>query len=110
MMTYFREESVKMIKYLANWHLLGADELGDVAGCIRGKAFFEGVDAVIFGSLLGQTLNTVEIIAFEMMLGGVFDHVPLDGVLSVVFFHILFIGAGKEIYYFVAVGHKHGGG
>ena len=89
---------------------VSAEKFGDAAGGFRGKTFFEIVDAVVFRIRIGETVDAVEIVAFEVVLGGVFDHVPLDEALGVVFFHIFFVAAGKQINCFVAIEDKHGGG
>ena len=80
-----------------------------MAGLVVGKAFFEVVDAVIFGVGVGEAADTVEVVALETMLSGVFNHVPLDEILGVVFFHVFFIATREKIDNFVAVEEKHGG-
>lgn len=80
-----------------------------MAGLVVGKAFFEVVDAVIFGVGVGEAADSVEVVALETVFGGVFDHVPLDEVLGVVFFHVFFIATREKIDNFVAVEEKHGG-
>lgn len=84
---------------------MGAEEFDDAAA----KAFFEFIDTVIFGGGVGEALNAVEIVATKMVVGGVFNHVPLDGVLGVII-HVFFVGAREEIDNFVAIEHKHGSG
>ena len=92
-----------------NWEFIVADELDDFAGCFGSEAFFEVVDAVIFAGFVGKALDAVEVISFVFMLDGVFNHMPLDQVLGVVFFHVLLVAAGEQIDNFVAIEDKHGG-
>ena len=83
---------------------MGAEEFNNAAA----EAFFEFIDTVIFGGGVGEALDAVEVVATKMMVGGVFNHVPLDGVLGVII-HVFFIRAREEIDNFVAIEHKHGG-
>ena len=53
-------------------------------------------------------MNAVKIIAFKIVFCGIFDNIPLDGILGVII-HIFFIGSGEKINDFVAIEHKHGG-
>ena len=57
---------------------MSADEFDDTTSFIRGEAFFEVVDAVIFAVFIWEALDAVEIVAFEFMFDGIFDHMPLD--------------------------------
>ena len=103
-----REEAVEMVERLIDWELVSADEFDDAASFVAGEAFFEIVDAVIFFRFIREALDTVEVIGFVFIFRGVFDHVPLDEVLGVVVFHVLFVAAGIEVDDFVAVEHEHG--
>lgn len=73
---------------------------------LTAKAFFKFINTV-FGAFIRETVDAVKIITFEMFFGGVFYHVPLELVLGVVVFHVLFIAAREKIDHFGAVEHKH---
>ena len=75
---------------------------------MAGKAFFEFVNAVVF-VISRKTMNAIKIVAFVVVVCGVFNNVPLEFVLSVVIFHVLLVAAGEQINYFVAVEDEHGG-
>lgn len=57
---------------------VGANKLSYTAGFFGGKTFFEVVDAVVFGTWIGKTVDAVEIVTLETLIGCEFDHVPLD--------------------------------
>ena len=57
---------------------MSTDKFGDVALVIRGEAFFKGVNAVALFGFVREGLETIEIVAFKLVLSGVFDHVPLN--------------------------------
>ena len=42
------------------------------------KTFFEAVDAVVRAGWIGEATDAVKIIALKVVVGGVFNHVPLD--------------------------------
>ena len=96
-----------MVERLIDWELVSADEFDDAAGVVTGEAFFKIVDAVIFFRFIREALDAVEVVGFKFVLRGVFDHVPLDEVLGVVVFHVLFVAAGIEVDDLVSVEHKH---
>lgn len=75
----------------------------------RSETFFKIVDAVIFGIDVRKTVDAVKIVFLKAVLGSVFNHVPLNGVLGIVVFHVFFVAAAKEVDDFVAVEDKHGG-
>ena len=100
---------MEFVEWPIDGQFVRAEKFGDAAGGFRGKTFFEIVDAVVFGIWIGEAVDAVEIVTFEVVLGGIFDHVPLDEVLGVVFFHIFFLAAGEQIDNFVAVEDEHGG-
>lgn len=110
-MEKLRKEALKRGKgtvEVVNWgegEFKRADEFDDVTT----ETFFEFVDAIVGMCGIGETLDAIKVIAFEIVLGGVFDHLPLDGVLGVVG-HVLLVGAGEEIDDFVAIKEEHGGG
>lgn len=87
---------------MVHWEFVSADHLYHLAT----EAFFEFINTVVL-ALFGEAVDAIEVVAFEAFLGGVFDHVPLEFVLSVVVFHILLVATGEEIDDFVAVEHKH---
>ena len=101
---------MEIVEVMINRESVGADELDDAAGCFGSEAFFEIVDAVIFGRLIWEALDAVEVVGFEFMLEGVFNHVPLDEILGVVVLHVLLITTGEKINDLVAVGDEHGRG
>ena len=100
---------MKAVKRLADGKFICADELDNVAGVTRGETFFEFIDAVKV-AVFGQTRDAIEVVTFEVVLGGVFNHVPLDGVLGVIIFHVLFVATTEEVDDLGAVEHEHGGG
>ena len=104
------EETVEGVEGVVDWGFVGAEELGDVAGGLGSEAFLEIVDTVVWAGLVGEALDTVEVITLEAVFSGVFDHVPLNEVLGVVFFHVLLVATRKEVNDFGAVGHEHSGG
>ena len=97
-----------MVERFIDGEVERADEFDNVPVGAGGEAFFKFVDAVEV-AVFGETGDAVEVVSLEFVLRGVLDHVPLDEILGVVFFHVLFIAAGKEVDDFVAVGHEHGG-
>lgn len=99
---------MEIVKRLVDGEFEGAEEFDDAA-IVGAEAFFEIIDAVVGIGFVGKSVNTIKIINFVFMFSGVFNHVPLDGVLSVEFFHVFLIAAGKKIDCFVAVEHEHGG-
>ena len=99
-----------MVERLIDWELVSADEFDDAAGVVTGEAFFKIVDAVIFFRFIREALDTVDVIGCKFVLRGVFDHVPLNEILGVVVFHVLFVAAGIEVDDLVAVEHKHSHG
>ena len=101
---------VDLVEGLVDWKFVGADELDDSAGVVRCEAFFEIVDAVFFARLIWEALDAVEVVGSVFVLRGVFDHVPLDEVLGIVIFHVLFVAARIEVDDFVAVEHEHSHG
>lgn len=97
-----------MVEEVICCQFVGADEFDDFA-MLSIEAFFEFIDTVEF-AVLRQAGDAVEIVAFEFVGCGVFDDIPLDGVLGVVFFHVLLVAAGEKIDYLVAVEHEHSSG
>ena len=79
-----------------NRSLESADKFEDVAVLGGIEAFLELVDAVKL-AVFWQVVDAVEVVALKPVRCGVFDDVPLDEVLGVVVFHILLIGAAKEV-------------
>ena len=73
---------------------------------LAAEAFFEFIDTV-WVVVVWEAVDAVEVVAFEVFLGSVFYHVPLEFVLGVVVLHILLIAAGEQINHLVAVEHKH---
>ena len=99
------EEVVELIEGLTDGELVGTDKFDNLAA----KALFEIVDTVILAGGVGEAVDAIEIVAAEVVLGGVFNHMPLDEILGVVVAHVFFVAAGKEVDNLVAVEHEHGG-
>ena len=97
-----------MAERLINGEVERADEFDNVPVGTGGEAFFKFVDAVEV-AVFGETGDAVEVVSLEFMFGGVLDHMPLDGVLGVVFLHVPFVAAAEEVYNLGAVEHEHGG-
>ena len=104
----FRKESVEAIEGLIDGKLERANEFNDTTGFWGSETFFEFANAVAGFAGIREILDTVKIVNLEFMFGGVFNHVPLDGILGVVFFHVFFVAAGVEINDLVAVKDEHG--
>ena len=90
----FGEEGVKAENGLVQGKFERADELDDMTA----EALFEAVDAVTWDSGAGgESLETIEVVAPKTVFESVFDHVPLDEILSVVFFHVGLVAARIEV-------------
>ena len=100
---------MKPIKSKVYWQLVRAEKFDNAAGVFGGKTFFEVVDAVIFAGFVGEALDAVEVVDFEAVLRSVLNHIPLNGILGVVFAHIFFVAAGEKIESFIAIEHEHSG-
>ena len=72
------------IKSLIDRELVSTEEFNNTPGFSGSEAFFKFIDTVAGFCRIWQTLNAVEIVAFEFVFEGILDHVPLDGVLGVV--------------------------
>ena len=95
------------MKELIGRKLIGAEKFNNFA-ILGAKALFEGINTVAGFLGVWQALNTIKIVSFEVIFDGVLYHVPLDGVLGVVFFHIFRVATGEEIDNFIAVSDEHG--
>jgi len=99
---------MQAIKELVDWELVRAKKFHYTTSLSGSESLFEIINAVIFAISVWEALNTVKIVGFEPVFDSIFNHVPLDQILSVELFHIFFIGTRKEVDNFVAISHEHG--